>query len=246
MDGVALSTVGPVIIRQVHEDPPQMEIITGERPGRTGERLIATRRKSLRVTIEVIIQELFNLSARSRVQERLAAWAMGSILELSNHPERRLHVACTAMPSIGEVRDYTSALRIEFMAYDVPYWEDAAPMQTTLSGTEGSGQLLILGTVETPVSLSIKPTGGALAAFTVTVAGQSIALTGLSVPQGEELRFERDRWDDLAILLGGASLLSRRSAESADDLLSDPGRAAVSFTANTECTVTFSARGRWA
>ena len=246
MDGVALSTLGAILIQQVHEDPAQLEIITGERPGRYGERLISTRRQSLRVAIEAAIQERFDLAARSSIQEQLAAWAHGSILELSNHPGRRLLVSCSAEPALGEVRDYTTNLRMEFTAHAVPFWEDSQPSSIVVSGSSGSGTLLIPGTEHAPVCLSVKPTGAALTSFTATVAGQQIALAGLNVAKNGVLSFARDSRDDLIILYNGASQLSKRSAASADDFLPSPGNAAVSFTANTACTVTFSARGRWA
>lgn len=246
MDGVALSTIGPILIQQVHEDAPQLEIVNGERPGRYGERLLEIKRQSLKVTIEAAIRELYDLAARSRIQEQMAAWAQGCVLELSNHPGRRLLVSRTAEPTLGAVRDYTATLRMEFTAYAVPYWEDLTPTALTKTGSSGSGTLLIPGTVETPVLLTVKPTGGTLTSFTATVAGQSIALSGLSVAQNGILTFERDIRDDLIILYGGASQLSKRSAASVDDFLARPGSAAVSFTANTACQVTFSVRGRWA
>lgn len=246
VDGVALSTLGAILIQQVHEDPAQLEIITGERPGRYGERLISTRRQSLRVAIEAAIQERFDLAGRSSIQEQLAAWAHGSVLELSNHPGRRLLVSCSAEPTLGEVRDYTTNLRVEFTAHAVPYWEDSLNSGIAISGSSGSGTLLIPGTVQTPVGLTIKPTGAALTSFTATVAGQQIALTGLNVAKNGILTFARDSRDDLIILYNGASQLSHRSAASVDDLLIQPGSAAVSFAANTACQVTFSVRGRWA
>lgn len=246
MDGVALHSVGPVMIQQVYEDPPQMEIVTGERPGRPGERLIATTRKGLRVAIEVVIRELFDLRARTRTQEKLAAWATGRYLMLSNHYGRRLKVTCTGMPTLGSARDYTSALRLEFTAHDVPYWEDAAQTTMSLSGGAQSGRLFVPGTAPAPVCIVVEPMSGALTTFAASVAGQRIALSGLSVPQGGRLLFERDRWDDLAITQGGVSLLRRRSAQSADDLIAAPGRADVSFEADTDCSVRFGVRGRWA
>ena len=246
MDGVALSSVGPILIQQVYEDAPRMEIVTGERLGRYGERLISTTRKSLSVSIEAAIRELHDLGVRARVQERMAAWAMGSELRLSNHPRRRLLVSCSAMPALNAARSYTQTLRIEFTAYAVPYWEDAIPTQTTLSGKSGKGMLMIDGTAQTPVNVTVRPTSGTLTSFAATAGDQHIALDGLSVQTGESLRFERSRWDDLAILLGETSQLSHRSAQSADDLLARPGRADVAFTADTACKVTFSARGRWA
>ena len=48
MDGVALSTVGPILIRQVHEDPPVLEIQNGDRPGGYGQRVLSKKRQSLK------------------------------------------------------------------------------------------------------------------------------------------------------------------------------------------------------
>lgn len=246
MDGVALSTLGAILIQQVHEDAPALEITEGERPGRYGLRLLTRKRQTLKVTIEVALRERFDLALRARLLEDLAAWAQGSVLELSNHPERRLQVQCTGEPTLGEVRDYTSSIRMEFTAHAVPYWEDCSSSGIAVSGSSGSGTLLIPGTVPAPVSLTVKPTGGQLTSFSVTVGGQQITLAGLSVARNSLLFFERDARDDLAIRSGTGSLLSKRSAASVDDLLVAPGKTTVSFTANTACTVTFSVRGRWA
>lgn len=244
MDGVALSTVGPFIIREVHEDPPTMEITNGERPGGYGQRLILKKRQSLKVAIEVVIRELFDLSARVRHAEALAAWAQGSVLELSNHPGRRLLVYCSGEPAVGEVRDYNSVLRVELTADTVPYWEDATPSLATAAST--SGTLYVPGTALTPVGLTVTPTEDTLTEFSVTVGGQTIALTSLSVPQDGVLRFDRDSRDDLMISYNGASMLSKRSAASADDLFTAPGLAAYSYTADADCDVVLSVRGRWA
>jgi len=244
MDGVALSTVGPFIIREVYEDPAVLEILNGDRPGGYGQRMLLKKRQSLKVAIEVVILELFDLPARARHAEALAAWARGSVLELSNHDGRRLLCYCSAEPALGSVRDYNSALRVEFTADSVPYWEDKVP--TAVTASSASGTLYVPGTADAPVCLTVKPTGGALSAFSVTVGGQTVALTGLSVAQNGVLSFERDERDDLMIKYGGASQLSKRSAASADDLIAAPGSAAFSYTAGTACTVVFSVRGRWA
>lgn len=245
MDGVALSTVGPVLIRQVYEDPATMEIQTGDRPGRYGQRKLSAKRQSLTVAIECQIRELYNLAARSRVVEEIARWAHGSVLELSNHPGRRLHVYLSAEPALGEVRDYTSAVRIEFTADEIPYWEDATPEKTVLSGDDEEGTLAIHGTVPTPVSLVAAPTG-TLTAFSVTAGGSTVSLTGISVASSATLIFERDPMDNLMIRSGSTVLLSKRSATSADDLLADPGSVEISFESDVSCEVTFTAKGRWA
>lgn len=246
MDGVGIASVGPILIRQVREDPPVMEIQTGERPGRYGQRVLSKKRQSLKVTLECNVLELFDLGNRSRAVEELAAWAHGSILELSNHHGRRLHCYCSAEPSLGEVRDYTADVRVELTADTVPYWEDKTPTVVTMSGASGTGNILIPGTVESPIVLTVEPTGGELTTFSVTAGGSTVELSGLSVPADGLLEIKRDVRDDLAITYGGASQLSHRSAASADDLMIPPGIAAFSFTANVDCNVTIESRGRWA
>lgn len=246
VDGVALSSLGPIMVHQVHEDAPAVELTEGERPGRYGQRLLVRKRQTLRVAIEAVIRERFDLAQRSRILEEVARWAQGSVLELSNHPERRLLVTCTSEPTLGEVRDYAHTIRVEFTAYAVPYWEDYLPSGIVISGISGAGTLIIPGTAETPVGLTIRPTDGTLINFTVAIGGQSIALTGLGIPTGGTLTFDRDQRDDLRIVSSGRSQLSHRTAASVDDLFAVPGSVPVSFAANAPCVVTFAVRGRWA
>ena len=244
MDGVALSSVGPVIIQQVYEDAPTLEIMEGERPGRYGTRMINKKRQSLKVTIEMAIRELFDLQARASIMESVAAWARGSILELSNRPARRLSVVCTGVPTLGAVRDYTATARIELTAYEIPYWEDKLNSTLSLTGTSTSGSLTVPGTVPSPVCLDVVPSA-TLTSFSVTVGDETIALTGLSVAANGHLLFARDERDDLKITYNGVSQLSKRSAASADDLMPSPGSVTVSITADKSVSVGVSARGRW-
>ena len=246
MDGVALSSVGRVLIRQVREEAPTLAIQTGEKAAGSGQRLLSKKRQSLKLSLDCQIRELFDLAVRSRAVEEIGRWAQGSVLELSNHADRRLQVYCSAEPALGDVRDYTASIRVEFTADAVPFWEDLAPAQLVKTGSSGSGSLLVPGTAEAPMCVSVKPTGGALSSFTADVDGQQIALSGLSVAQNSLLLLERDARDDLVIRSGETRLMNKRSAASADDLLVKPGIVSVSFTANTACEVTFSIRGRWA
>jgi len=245
VDGVALSTIGPVLVRQVYEDPPTLEISNGERPGRYGQRRLMVKRQSLQVAVECQIRELRDLAARSRTAEALYRWANGSKLQLSNHPGRHLNCYLSAEPALGEARDYASTIRMEWTADEVPYWEDDLPEQLTISGAQSSGTLMVQGTVLSPVSLTVTA-GGALTTFSVTAGGSTVSLTGLSIPQGGVLTFERDALDNLMIRSGETVLLNKRSADSADDLMAGPGPTPVSYTANASCEVQFTSRGRWA
>lgn len=252
IDSVQLSSIGPFMISQVSEDAPALEISEAAHPARYGSRLMGVKRQSLKVTLEAVIRERFDLSLRAAHMEALAAWAQGSasstehVLELSHRPLRRLHVVCTSDPTLGDVRDYTQPIRMEFTAHAVPYWEDITATTASASGESGTCALVVPGSALTPVDLTVKPTGGKLTSFSATLGAQHIDLSGLNVPQNGTLTFWHDFRDDMLITYGAVSLLSKRSAASSDDLLAAPGARSLTFEANTACSVTLSVRGRWA
>lgn len=247
LDNVSLAAVGPVLIQQVYEDPPSMEILNGERPSRSGLSVLSKKRQSLRVAIEVQIRELRDLSYRARVFEQIASWCKGSMLELSNRPDRRLRVTCTAFPALGAVRDYASMIRLEFTAFEVPYWEDKVVTSKTFSGaaSEDGDTVTLPGTAPAPLSLAVTPAEETLTSFSVTFGSRSVTLSGLSVPAESTLLFSRDALDNLMISAGDVSQLQKRTAASDDDLTAEPGLVPFSFEANTACEVVTSVRGRW-
>ena len=247
MDGVRLADLGAILIQDVNEPAADQEITYGNRPGRAGRDVLVNKRRLLRVSIEIAIRELFDLKKRTAILQAVAGWANGSILELSNHPGQRLHVQQKAAPSLGKVRDYTTVMDINFEASVIPFWEEIIPVTLSSSGTTGSGQLHIPGTVDqVPIDFTFTPSG-TLTALTVSVASggvtQQIQLTGLSVTGA--VSFGRDADDRLTIMNGNTSLMRYRTQVSADDLLIPCGNATVSFSANVSGTGVFSARGRW-
>ena len=244
MDGVALSSLGPYLIQGVQEDPAEVDAMATPRLGMDGQWPGVQRRTALRVVILVAIRELYDLGRRSMLAETLAGWARGSILQLSNHPERRLRVRCTGWPSVGAARSYTEELRVELTAWTPPYWEDQQPARLTLTGDQAEGSIRLPGTARAPIAVTVTPTS-ALTDFAVTVGGQTITLEELAVPAGEQLLLTRDDEDNLQITSGGVSLMRRRTPASADDLYCEPGAVAVSYGANVNCEVLFEARGRW-
>ncbi len=247
MDGVQLSSIGDVIIQNVNEPAPDQETTYVQRPVRSGQDVQKNKRKSLKVTIETVIRELYDLPRRTRIQQAVAEWATGGVLELSNHPGQRLRVIGKASPALGKVRDYNSTVSIELEADVVPYWENLQPNSASGSGSSGSVSLLIDGTAdEIPVEATFTPSG-TLTSLTVTVAcggvTRQIALSGMSV--SGTVVFGRDDYDRLTIKNGSTSLLRYRSDSSADDLIVPHGNATVSWSANVSGSMVFSARGRW-
>ena len=249
MDGVALSTIGGIIVREVHEDAPTIETINGERPGRYGQLVLGKKRQSLKVAIECLITEIHNLATRTAKAEALAKWADGSVLELSNHPGRVLNGYLSGEPTLGEVRDYNSPLRIEFTADQVPYWEDKTAITRTISNAKIATMSTDFnsGSVPAPLLVTVKPVSTTLTSFSVTAGGKTIALTDISVGSLQTLYIDRDERDNLRIRRGtSTSYMSARTAASADDLMISPGSVSISISADQNVNVTFTYKGRWA
>ena len=247
MDGVRLSDLGDVVIQGVSEPGAEIEITYGARNFRGGQNVEKRRRKSLRVTIHAAIHELFDLQRRNEIRQQIAAWADGTWLELSHHPEQRLKVICKSEPGLGDVREFTSQLDIELEANEIPYWEDKTPNSVSGSGSSGSVQLMIAGTAkEIPVEITFTPSG-TLNTLILTVSGgginRVITLSDMSVTGA--VIFGRDEHDRLTIRSGNTSLMRYRSDTSADDLILPAGKATVQWSANTGGSITCSARGRW-
>lgn len=253
MDGAALPS--GIIIREVHEDAPTLEILNGERPGRAGQLVLGRKRQSLKVTLECLITEIHNLQTRAQKAQALAQWANGSVLVLSNHNSQRLNGYLSAVPTLGEVRDYNSPLRVEFTADVVPYWENATEYTKSISLQNGVSSFTVPGTAPTPIRLEIKPTGGTLTAFSFTAAPTqaaldtvpSITLSDMSISTSQTLYIDRDERDNLYIRVGNASAMSKRTPESADDLIAIPAATStyIKWTANTAHSTTMRVRGRW-
>jgi len=248
MDGVRLADLGAVFVRDMEEPPPEMEIEYINRAARGGRGIERRQRRALQLTLHVAIHELFDLKKRADLRDAVAAWANGSILELSNHPDRRLHVICLADPGLADVRDINSTLDISLEADVIPYWEDKLPATASGSGTSGSATLLIPGTAkEVPVDVTVA-SGTGISSLTVTVScngvTKSITMSGMDSVTGAII-FSRDDQDRLQIMTGTTSLLPYRTAASADDLIIPAGSATVSWTASASRSVSFSARGRW-
>lgn len=247
MDGVPLNAVGPIIIQQVQEPAAEVEITYGARPGRNGQDVLSTKRRALHVVLQTAVHELYNLQRRNEIVQAMAAWARGSVLELSNHPGQRLHVTRKSGPALENVRDYTAQISMDLEADMIPFWEEKTPVTASGTGTSGSKTLYIPGTAdEIPVEAVFTPTG-TLTALTVTAAcggiTRSISLSGLSVTGA--VKFERDAFNRLSIKNGSTSLLRYRSEASDDDLLIPAGTATLTWTANVSGSVQFSARGLW-
>lgn len=248
MDGVLLQSIGPVLISDVNEPGPDMEITYVNRPG--GGQIVSRRsRKCLRVTIQCVIHELWDLARRNQVRQEIVRWAQGSVLKLSNHPGQHLKVICKNEPGTGDDRDYNSEIQLEFEANEIPYWENDLPVSGSGSGNSGTVSLFVPGSCDkTPILATITPgSGNTITSLVLTVTNgsksRSIELTGVSTAGA--ITFDRDEFDRLNISIPSQSLLPYRTQASDDDLTVPAGTVTCEWEANCSVTADFSAYGRW-
>lgn len=244
-NGVSLESVsGKILIRDVVDGVPQADLNYGENPGRPGQRLMGRRRVTRRVNIVFVIRELRNLAARADIVDWANAWAQDGALQISNRPHQQLRVVCTARAAIQKPRDYTEEFTLAFDA-PWPYWEDVKPTALILTGASASGTIRCSGTAPSLCKAVITPTSATLTSMSLSVGESDIILTGLSIAAGIPLTIEYNDRDILMISSGVNHLLGKRTEESTDDLLAEPGLNDVSFTANTACTVNLEVIGSW-
>lgn len=248
LNGVSLTEAVPsVIIRNVYEDDPENDLLTGERPGHPGLRVLSRKRTQLVVRVEIVIRILQDLSVRARALQDVCAWAKDGILELSNHPDQRLNCIVTQRPGLNTDRNYTQTFVIEFTALSIPYWESVLPDTVDETGTSGTLTLTPTGTVDQlPLSFSVTPASDTLTEFSASVNGYTIALEDLTVAAGKTLTLYYDSNALQWITADGVSVIGSRSASSDDDLWVIPNQEnEISYTADVSSDVVFSTRGRW-
>lgn len=248
LNGVSLTDAVPsVIIRNVYEDDPENDLVTGERPGYPGQRIISRKRTQLVIRIEIALRILHDLRARAKALQDVCAWAQDGILELSNRPDQRLQCIVTKRPALNTDRNYTQLMNIDLTAIAIPYWENILPDTVSATGTGGSLTLIPSGSVDKiPLEFKVTPSGSALTSFSASVNGYTISLSGLNVAAGKTLALYYDSNALQWITNDGTSVISSRSAASDDDLWVYPNQSnTITYTAGTSSAVVFEARGRW-
>lgn len=248
LNGVSLTDAVPsVIIQNVYEDDPENDLVTGERPGYPGQRIISRKRTQLVIRIEIALRILHDLRARAKALQDVCAWAKDGILELSNRPDQRLQCIVTKRPALNTDRNYTQLMNIDLTAIAIPYWENILPDTVSATGTGGSLTLIPSGSVDKiPLEFKVTPSGSALTSFSASVNGYTISLSGLNVAAGKTLALYYDSNALQWITNDGTSVISSRSAASDDDLWVYPNQSnTITYTAGTSSAVEFEARGRW-
>ena len=246
MDDISLRSVSPkILLQRISEAVPQMDILYAANARGPGRRIVRANALSRKITLEIQIRETRDLPMRARIVRDINEWAAGHVLKTSNRPGQHLRVTCVALAAVGDARDYTDTMRVEFESSPIPYWQDDAETEISMSGQSGSGRLDVQGSAETVITGRVTPKAGTLGEMTITAGETGFHLAGLAATPSAPLEIWYDHRGYLAITAGRESCMPARAANSADDLIAQPPGVDVSFTADVACDVTLRARGRW-
>lgn len=248
MDNLPLDAIDPAIyVTDVQETPVSYDATTMQRAKGDGLRVLRRLRDSKQVRVAFMVRET-DVGRRRDIVQRVAAWAMGGkYLALGDRPGQRLRVLCETLPGITSALKWTQELTMVFTAYAMPYWEAETPTRASFTGTSGTAVIRNAGTAPCFLEAEISNTSGAtLDTVMLGMDGQALSFTGLALGAGKTLKiYYDDKWI-LRAEVDGASVLSKRTSGSDDDLILPTGKATtVTISADKAVSVTLKARGLW-
>lgn len=238
-----------IVIREISFGGVQETVSATSLMGGMGQRITGEHYETLEVSVSfAIMVPAKDMITRRRIYEEVCRWAMQKgWLTVNFMPDRRLLVDKVQIQGAGDIRDWTGEYSITFKAYSVPFWQDIAAMSVSkTSVSSASFNMMIPGQFRTVADVDFTNTSGsAISTFSITVDGNTIALTGLTLANTKKMRIYHEDNGILRITADGTSVYDKRSAASADDLYAEPGTAAVSMTAGGAGTLKVSVRGRY-
>lgn len=238
LDNIPLHGIHPSIyVLDIQETTAQTTVETAAMAGPYGTAVLSDRRERLDVTVSFAIRNL-DPSQRKAIMSKIHEWARsGTRLSISDRPGMSLGVRVDKLPTVKSALKWTEKLDITFTAYAFPFWVDDEELSVSIEdgGTyekhiPGNGNFAPVNAVITAKSDTV----------TVSVDGKRIVLSGISTGT---VVISHDNNGYLRIMSNGASILSKRTAESADDLIATPGR--KNTFSVTGGAATFSVRGVW-
>lgn len=245
LGGVALSEVSPSIYvadiaYQAASPTINTSRIAALDGGYSGKRAYL---KESKITVSFAVQE-YSVQRRQEVVQDVIAWAVnGGWLRASDRFGQRIYVKASKLPAVTSALRWTENLSIEFTAYDYPYWTDETPVKVTVARGD-TETLKLRGTYQSCVC-AVVTAGAAVTQISITVGDTTLALEDLELQDGDTVTVSyTDEFHLLQIVDGdGVSLLDKRTAASADDLIAQPGENDVSFTADGTASCLISAKG---
>lgn len=238
-----------IVIREISFGEVKETVSATGLMGGFGQRITGEHYETLEVTVSfAIMVPAKDMITRRRIYEEVCRWAMQKgWLTVNFMPERRLYVDKTQISGAGDLRSWDGEYSITFKAYSVPFWQDCVPVSVSKTSVSSSSfNMMIPGQFRTVADAEFTNTSGsAVTTFSLTVDGNTIVLTGLTLANNKKLSIYHEDNGILRIKADGTSVYDKRTGASADDLYASPGVAAVSMTAGGAGTLKVSVRGRY-
>ena len=233
-----------IAILDVQAGVPHENVNTVNRMGGFGQRVTSQHWESLevRVTFSIDIKKK-QLTDRRAVFDKVMKWAVaGGWLTTNQMNGKRMYAEKVVLPSGGDMWNWLGQYTIVFIAYGVPFWQDAT------ATSDVSGVLTVPGILQTVCDAEIANGGSStINDLTVTAGLSTMVFSSLGLAAGETLKIDHGNDGVLRIRIynGSAyrSALDKRTGGSADDLYVNTGANTVSASSGT---ATFTCYGRYA
>lgn len=266
LNGVSIHTLAEeIILRDIVENPANMDIQTAKRSMHPGTRETSSIRRKLEIDLVFVIYTQ-DSRRRAEIAGLVAAWANeGGWLTVNTRPGMRLHVTPTQMPSQGSALRWQEDITLTLTAFEQPYWEDEGDgtlvnLDTVWSDSEGMSQAFTV----------IRPSGnvGKVPVTCFAYNMDEVPLTHLKIVVDDTFMEFKDMNIEGGGVFGGwfridytdedimqiknvrddenPSLMKYRTAESSDDLMARCNvNNQVSVYSDAALNITFYAKGRW-
>ena len=253
LNGVQLDSVNAAVIIQGIDVKAGKEQWSAVSYGAgDGSRATGGRRESLDINVRFTINEKsYRPQQRATILDAVKKWAAGGgVLTLNYKSGQQARVKCVQMPEEGDAGtrgQYT----IVFRAYDVPYFVETTPTTKSVENVtqiiSGGANITVNGSARTPLEFTFKNTSGyVMDTFSITIGGNTIALTGLDLANNSTLTLDHDEKGRQRIRVSSVSKMDCRTPESADELWADPGTVGITMTAGRAGNLTVKSYGRFA
>lgn len=245
LNGINLTSIDPaIVVTDISYDRPDYDTDFVSVAKRHGSRVHRRMKDRASCTVTFAIRA-YNTADRNRICQQVIAWARdGGELQTSDRDGQKLVCICDALPTVSSALRWTDPVSVTFSAYALPWWQETAVQNLTLSGGSGNGNLYVPGTApEAMVEVQITPTA-TLATIHLDARDKRMSLTGLNISGGTTINISYDANMIQSIKAGNVSLLPYRSG--ADDLIAVCGKLNyMGFIADANCVVLFKTRGLW-
>ena len=243
LNDVEISSIDDTIyVSDISYASVSLERNTTKLGGRSGSYAGKESLPDNRVTVSFAVRQ-YDTQARQSVVQAVNLWCMnGGWLKVSDRPDQRMYVRCSKPAVVPSVLRWTDNLSIELTAYDYPFWTDEIPSTEVLE-VGNDYDVYAPGVYRTDVEAVILPSEP-ITSFTIECGDTFFELSGISVPAGQPITISyTDDHHILQIESGGISLLNKRTPESSDDLVMNPGMNSAFFDADASATCTLIVKG---